>query len=383
MLSSKERIARILQHRPVDRVGLFEVFWRETAAKWSAEGHFAQPETVSDHFGLDVRRTGGEITPASWKLVNLVADADARDELVDETETARLVRDGNGALLRWFKGRSGAPEHVDFLVKDLRGWEEHIRPRLLDAAAYERRIEFARYRDLRAECARQNVFLTSGVVAAFDLMTAVCGHEHLLVGMAADPGWVREMADVYTSVTIDLLEILFEREGPPDGLWVWDDLGFKHRPFMSPGMYREILFPAHKRLFDFARGRKLPVILHCDGFVEPLVPHLIEAGIDCLQPLEVKAGMDLLKLKKQFGERIALIGGMDARTLASNDLARVENELQSKLPHAMAGSGYVLQVDHSVPDQVSYETYRYFVEKGLEIGTYRQATLPQATRRLT
>lgn len=377
MLTSKERIARILQHRSVDCVGLFEVFWRETAAKWSSEGNFARSEDVSDHFGLDVRRTGGEITPAAWKLVNLVADPYARDEVVEETQATRLVRNGNGALFRWLKDRSGAPEHVDFLVKDQRGWKEHIRPRLLDRAAYERRINFARYRSLRAECARQNVFLTAGVVAAFDLMTPMCGHEHILAGMAADPGWVREMAGLYTTVTIDLLEILFEREGPPDGLWVWDDLGFKHRPFMSPAMYREILFPAHKQLFAFAHRHKLPVVLHSDGCVEPLIPHLIEAGIDCLQPLEAKAGMDLLRLKKRFGERIALIGGMDARALVSNNLARVEDELRSKLPEAMAGSGYILQADHSVPDQVSYETYRHFVEKGLQMGTYKPgATVP-------
>jgi uroporphyrinogen decarboxylase len=153
-------------------------------------------------------------------------------------------------------------------------------------------------------------------------------------------------------------------------MWVWDDLGFKHRPFMSPAMYWELVFPGHKRLFDWAHGRRLPVILHSDGFVAPLVPQLIEAGIDCLQPLEVKAGMDLSDLKKRYGERIALIGGMDARTLVSNDLERVRDELERKLPYAMAGSGYVLQADHSVPDQVDYETYRYFVEKGLEIGTY-------------
>jgi len=81
--------------------------------------------------------------------------------------------------------------------------------------------------------------------------------------------------------------------------------------------------------------------------------------------------MDLLKIKKIFGRRIALIGGMDARELISNDLGRVRKELDSKLPQAMAGSGYVLQVDHSVPPQVRYETYRFFVEHGLQIGTYR------------
>jgi uroporphyrinogen-III decarboxylase len=61
---------------------------------------------------------------------------------------------------------------------------------------------------------------------------------------------------------------------------------------------------------------------------------------------------------------------MDARVLVTNDLAAVKAELEAKVPAAMAGSGYVLQVDHSVPFQVEYDTYRYFVEQGLRLGTY-------------
>ena len=369
-LTSKERFDRILKHQPVDRVGLFEVFWQETAQKWSAEGHFAQPEMVSDHFGLDVRRTGGEITPGDYHIINLVADIDAGEQVIEETESVKLVRDGNGALLRCIKRGSGAPEHVDFAVKDRRSWEEHIRPYLLDERLYERRINFSSYRKVRAKCAREERFMTCGVVGAFDRMTPMCGHEHLLMGMALDPEWVQTMADLYASLTVRLLEILFEREGLPDGLWVWDDLGFKHRPFMSPTMYRALLYPAHKKLFDFAHSRGLPVVLHCDGYVEALIPSLIEAGINCLQPLEVKAGMDLLNLKKRFGDQIALIGGMDARALETNERRTVEAELLSKLPGAMVGSGYVLQVDHSVSPLVDYDTYRFFVERGLDIGTY-------------
>jgi len=372
-LTSKERFDRILKHQPVDRVGLFEVYWRETVQRWTAEGHLERPEVVSDHFGLDVRRTGGEITPGDYHIVNLMANLDAGEQLVEETESAKLVRDGNGALLRWLKDGSGAPEHVDFAVKDRRSWEEHIRPYLLDERSYERRLNFDSYRAVRAKCARDQRFMTCGVVGAFDRMSPVCGHEHLLAGMALDPDWVTEMADLYATLTVHLLEILFEREGLPDGLWVWDDLGFKNRPFMSPAMYRQMLYPAHKKLFDFAHGRGLPVVLHCDGYVEALVPSLIEAGINCLQPIEIKAGMDLLKLKKRFGEQIALIGGMDERVLETNDRRAVEAQLLEKLPGAMEGSGYVLQVDHSVSPLVNYETYRYFVERGLEIGTYRDA----------
>jgi uroporphyrinogen decarboxylase len=178
------------------------------------------------------------------------------------------------------KSGSGAPEHVDFTVKDRRGWEEHVRPYLLDERLYERRLNFS--------------------------------------------------------------------------------------------SYRALVYPAHKKLFDFAHSRNLPVVLHCDGYVESLIPSLIEAGIDCLQPLEVKAGMDLLKLNQRFGDRIPLIGGMDERVLETNDRQAVEAELLGKLPDVMAGSGYVLQVDHSVSPLVEYETYKFFVERGLEVGTYRE-----------
>jgi uroporphyrinogen decarboxylase len=370
-LTSKERVARILRHQAVDRIGLFEVFWRETAEKWAAEGRFSAPEQVSDHFGLDVRRTGGEITPGNYHIVNLIADVDAPEQVVEETETARLTRNGNGALLRWNKQGSGAPEHVGFAVHDRRTWEEHIRPYLLDESTYERRLNFSAYRDVRAKCSRSDLFMACGVVGPFDQMSPMCGHENLLLGMGLDGEWVQEMADLYATVAVRLLETLWAREGLPDGLWVWEDLGFKHRPFMSPSMYRAQLFDAHKKLFDFAHSHGLPVVLHCDGYVEALLPHLIEAGIDCLQPIEVKAGMDLLGIKRRYGEKIALVGGMDERVLETNDLAAVEAELQSKLGRVMEGSGYVLQVDHSVSPLVEYVTYRFFVERGLALGTYR------------
>ena len=99
-LTSKERFGRILKHQPVDRIGLFEVYWKETVQNWTAQGHLAQPDMVSDHFGLDVRRTGGEITPGNYHIINLVANIDAGEQLIEETERTKLVRNGNGALLR-------------------------------------------------------------------------------------------------------------------------------------------------------------------------------------------------------------------------------------------------------------------------------------------
>ena len=139
---------------------------------------------------------------------------------------------------------------------------------------------------------------------------------------------------------------------------------------MSPAMYREFIFPAHKRTIDFAKSLGLPVIMHSCGFVEPLLPGMVEAGIDCLQVIEVKAGMDLLRIYRNFGDRLSLMGGIDVRALYSNDPAVIEAELLSKIPVVKAGFGYVLHSDHSIPDTVRYDSYRYFVDRALELGRY-------------
>ena len=93
--------------------------------------------------------------------------------------------------------------------------------------------------------------------------------------------------------------------------------------------------------------------------------------MDCLQVIEVKAGMDLLRLYRGYGDRLSFMGGIDVREIISNDRGRIDRELEAKIPIVKQGNGFVLHSDHSIPNTVDYETYRYFVDRGLEIGTYR------------
>ena len=359
-MTSRERIDRILKRQPADRVGVHESFWGDTKAKWVAEGHVRQEEALEDHFGLDLRKAGGH-TVAAWM--------DYKEEIIEETDETKLVRNANGAVLRWWKNKSGTPEHVDFLVKDRAGWEEHIRPHLTAPDAAERRCNLDVYRAARDKCRDRNLFFCWCGINVFECLHPMCGHENMLIGMIDDPEWVKDMVTVYADLILGIQEVCFSKVGLPDGIFYFEDMGFKHKPFLSPKMYRELIWPAHKRTFDFAHARRLPVIVHSCGYVEPLVGGLIEAGMDCLQAMEVKAGMDLLRLKKDHGDRIAFMGGMDIRTLETNDLDVVRTELESKLPAAMAGSGYVLHSDHSIPTRVEYETYRYFVDRGREMGS--------------
>jgi len=357
-MTGRERIANILQRKPVDRIGLYEHFWSDTHKVWTEQGHIAEDESFVDHFGFDMEM--------AWPF-NMIADLDFEEEIIEETEETLLTRNGNGAVFRRHKLHDATPEHVDFMVRDRSGWLEHIRPKLKPE---RRRVNFEAYREARERARQAGRFFAWSGVNVFEIMKDVCGHEHMLVGMALDPDWVRDMADTYARLTVQLQEILFAQEGYPDGIWYYEDMGFKQRPFMSPQMYREIVLPAHKHTMEFARSHRLPVIVHSCGFVEPLVPGLIEAGIDCLQVIEVKAGMDLLKLYREFGDQLSFMGGIDVRVLYTNDRALVDAELEAKIPTVMGSFGYVLHSDHSIPNTVHYDTYRYFIQNGLELGTY-------------
>lgn len=357
-MTGVERMRNLLVRKPVDRIGLFEHFWGDTLSKWTAEGHIAGGESLEDHFGFDVQNF--------WPF-DMTADLDFVPVVVEEDDENVLTRDGNGALLRRSKTHDSTPEHVDFEVRDRRSWEAQIKP-LLEAS--RRRINFEGYREARRDAAARGRFFNWCGTGVFELMHPICGHEHALVGMATDPDWVCDMVDTYAQLTIDLLEILFSEEGDPDGIWLYEDMGFKQRPFFSLAMYRDIIQPGHKRVIDYARSKNLPVTMHSCGYVAPLVPGMIESGIDCLQVIEVKAGMDLLELYRDYGEGLSFMGGIDVRVLYSNDKARIDAELSAKIPVVKGHYGYALHSDHSIPDQVAYESYRYFVDRGLDLGRH-------------
>lgn len=356
-MTSYERVVNTLALKPADQIPIAISPWGATVERWVKEGHVQQGEDIAEHFGQDLRGGG-------W--LNSVADLDFTTVVIEETDETILCRDGNGAILRRHKLHDSTPEHVDFTVKDKATWEEHVKPFLLGVD--RRRIPFEGYREARRFAAEKQRFFTWSGVAPFEQMHPVCGHEFMLMGMALEPEWVQDMVSTFTDLTINHLEILFAEEGKPDGFFFYEDMGFKNKPFMSPAMYEEIMLPGHKRLFDFAHSLGCKVIVHSCGYVAPLVPGLIEAGMDCLQAMEVKAGMDLPTLFKQFGDRIAFYGGLDVRTLISNDRAQIDAEMDAKiLPVIENGGGFILHSDHSEPPEVDYETMKYFVERGREM----------------
>lgn len=357
-MTGKERTRRILARERTDRIGLYEHFWDDTHKAWLAEGQVPAGQSFSDLFGFDIAEC--------WAF-NLTANLDVEPRVLKETADTITILDGNGATLRRHKHHDTTPEHLDYQVTDRESWDKLVKPLLTPDP---RRINFAAYREARRAAREAGRFFVWSGVNVFESIHPMCGHVNMLMGMADDPDWVRDMAGTYAKLNLALQDLLFHQEGQPDGIWYYEDMGYKGSPFMSPRMYEEIIQPAHALTIAHAHRRGMPVIMHSCGFIEPLLPGMIDAGIDCLQVIEVKAGMDLLKLNRLYGDRIAFMGGIDVRALYSNDRAVIDRELESKIPAMMEKHNYVLHSDHSIPRTVHADTYRYFVERGLELGSY-------------
>ena len=121
---------------------------------------------------------------------------------------------------------------------------------------------------------------------------------------------------------------------------------------------------------DAFKSRGIPMILHSCGYTAELMPLIIETGFDCIQPLEVKAGNDLVSLKAEYGDQLAFMGGIDVRAMASPDPDDIVREISSKIPIAKQGGGYIYHSDHSVPDNVSFEQYCRVLELVHEYGKF-------------
>lgn len=359
-MKKRDLFLAALNREATEELAFGDNLWRQTADRYVEEGHLQKDENAALHFGMAWCKAG-------W--INCVANLDHEPVIIEETDETILRLDGNGAQLRYWKEYTGTPEHVDFSVKERPAWEATIKPHLL--AVDQRRIPIDAYRQARELASAHDLALLWAGVAPFEQMHPVCGHEYMLMGMALDPDWVKDMVMTYARFTIMHLEALFQEAGKPDALWFYEDMGFKERPFMSPAMYEEIVQPGHDMLFDYAHGLGLKVIVHSCGYVEPLVPGLIAAGMDCLQAMEVKAGMDLPRLAEAFGDKIAFCGGVDIREIASNDRARIDAELQRKVAPVLAHpTGYIVHSDHSIPPDVDYDSLRYFFERGRTIRSW-------------
>ncbi|HIE53304.1 MAG TPA: hypothetical protein EYP85_16250 [Armatimonadetes bacterium] len=352
-MTARERVWLALHHREADRVPIHDSPWGHTVNRWHQEG-LPQDQSPADYFGYEISGQGPDLT---FQLPH---------EVLEETETYVIYKDANGATRRSFKDHESTPELIDFTIKDRRTWEEY-KPLL---TWNERRVDWEKALAANRAEWEKGKFVCYTAAFGYDKTQGYVGSERLLLAMLDDPKWVKDMFDTAVDLLIAGAEEMMARGFEFDGAFVYDDMGYRNATLFSPAAYRELEFPSQKRMCDFFQSKGMPIILHSCGRVKQFLPMLIEAGFTCLQPLEVKAGMDLVELKRQYGDELAFMGGIDVRAMAHHDPAVIEREISTKIPIAKRGGGYIYHSDHSVPSNVSFQQYCRVIELVHKYGTY-------------
>ncbi len=352
-LTTHERFSRIFAHKEADRVPIFDAPWGTTIERWRREGLPAVADWT-EYFGLD-------------RVAGIVLDISPRYEwkTIEETDEYSIVTTNWGATLKNWKHIASTPDFMDFTIKDPDTWRA-AKARMTPTPD---RINWENLKKNHPVWRKKGCWVEAHFNLGFDLTHSwVCGTERILMALAENPDWCMDMFNTQAEMSIALAQQVLDAGYDFDCIFWCDDLGYKGHTFMSLDMYRRLVKPAHRRAVEWAHSKGIKVRMHSCGDIHTLIPDFIDMGLDALNPLEVKAGVDTLEVKHKYGRELVLHGGMNA--VLWSDITAMETEIRSKLPALKENGGYIWATDHSIPDVVSLENFRRVIGLVKKLGEY-------------
>jgi uroporphyrinogen decarboxylase len=201
------------------------------------------------------------------------------------------------------------------------------------------------------------------------------GFAEYLMDLVSNEEYVCRMMDIVAGIWIKIAQNALDAVGDNVDVIMWsDDLAMQEGPFISPEMYRKLIKPRHKRMFEALKSRgDAKVHFHSCGSIYPLINDLMEIGMDALNPLQVNAkNMDPARLKKEFGDRITFWGGIDTqKILPFGSPEEVRQEVRKMIDVMGPGGGYILASVHNIQAEVPPENIVAMFEEGKAYGVYR------------
>lgn len=352
-MTSKERFSRMFQHREADRVPIFDSPWAGTIARWEREG---MPKGMDwrDYFDTDkVSTISVDITPRYEKKV------------LEETDDYRIVTSEWGVTTKQFKEQDSTPEFLDFTVTTPEAWEK-AKARM---TVSKDRIDWKRLERDYAQWQQEGHWIEGMFWFGFDVTHSwTVGTETMLIAMIEEPEWVEDMFDTYLDRSIQHFNMIWDAGYRFDSIFWYDDMGYKNTPFFSNEMYRSLLQKYHKKAVAWAHDHGIYARLHSCGDIMPLLPDIMDTGIDALNPIEIKAGMDVFKIKQDYGDRLVLHGGINA--VLWDDKEAIVEAIRQAVPVLKENGGYIFASDHSIPNSVSLENMQSIINTVKEAGKY-------------
>ncbi len=208
--------------------------------------------------------------------------------------------------------------------------------------------------------------MTPGVL---EYTTWLFGYENLCYSLYDQPDLVAAVFDRVGSLLLSAYQTMSSMAAV-GALCLGDDMGHKHGTLVAPQVLRKYVFPWHKRLADAAHAHNKPFILHSDGQLSQIMDDLIEyVGIDAKHAFE-DVITPVTEAKKLWGDRVAIVGGVDMDVLARRDEQYVRRYTRNIIRHCAPGGGYVLGSGNSIADYCKVENVLAMYDEGRKLGVY-------------
>ena len=365
-MNSRQRLLAALSGDQMDKIPITELgVWPETHARWIKEG-MPVDITVENYFGLD-------------KIEVFPFDGSLRlpSKTIEDTEKYIVFTDSNGCTFKRLKNSYGASSFINAAVSDSDSWQKlskNLKPELNRFEGDDYHFGFGhklptlkqeRYKKSK----KDDIFTVYSPTEPCWFYLNLLGEEEALCNIAINPDFAEQIFDDYTKFNMEMMDIIYSAGYRFDALWVFSDLCYKNGMLFSPAFFRERLLPYLTCFFQKAKELGMKIIYHSDGYVGELIPLLIEAGVDCMQPLEVRAGNDVRDYIHDYPGKMSYMGNINADVLAS-DKEAIYNEIKDKVSAAKATGRYIYHSDHSIPDTVSLENFKYAQELANKFGGY-------------
>lgn len=368
-MDSRTRVDHAIHRKPLDRVPRYDSFWEDTLTSWQAQGLPGNVEPC-DFFDFDIRAM---YLDTSMRFEQKVLRTDA--EYI-------TYQDRCGYTVRKAINKSRSMEFSDHVTTDKDAWRKH-RHRFqfnaadqsrLDAASYFMHMDkYPSWQEIQQPYARLRAtgrYLCYSAYGPWEATWRHRGYAPLLMDLVEDPDWVHEMAKAHNDLLIATLRHAVGLKLKPDALFLVDDLACTRGLLFSPDCWRAIFKPLYRTLGAFLRGEGISFWLHCCGNCELLLKDMIECGLEVIQPLQARSGLDVRKLKPIYGKDLTFFGNIDVSAM-SGPWELCEQEVREKISCAKEGGGYMYHSDHSVPPEVTYERYRQIMALVIKYGAYK------------
>jgi uroporphyrinogen decarboxylase len=338
-LSGKERIIRVLARQEPDRVPHFE---------WSID-----------------RKVRAALVPGCGSLNEFAVAMGLDAVLADPDFSRQKIAPGQWRTEWGYTIQESEEEHgveVDSPIHTMEDFSRYTPPHPGAAGRY------ATIEKTLAEYGRTHAVIVH-LNDVFSIPRYLMGYENLLMAIAAEP----ELVSALVTMSVDV-NLAMAREVAARGVeivYTGDDFAGDTGPLMSPAHFRELFYPGLCRVMKGYKDLGLRVIKHTDGMIWPLMDMIVDSGIDCLDPIDPVAGMDLAEVKQKFGRRIALKGNVDCSHLMTlGTPEQVAAATRDALRIGAPGGGFILSSSNSIHSSVKPENYLAMLRTLKEFGTY-------------